>query len=208
MQIDIPIRQGLYDLSPDFDSNMRIEGVAAWDIETSGLDFREDQIHTVQVFVPGAGVEIVRIEAGRGVPVRLADALTSERVFKVFHHAPFDLRFMRKAWSVRPRNVGCTKVMSKIVRPDRSSHSLAPLVEEYLGVKLDKSLRLSDWSQDLTDSQIGYAANDVIHLLDLYRYLWKDALNIGVADVIEQSFAYLPTRVETDLADAGDVFAY
>jgi ribonuclease D len=208
MNIAPRVVQQTDDLSAEFDSAMRVEGIAAWDIETDGLDFRNDAIRTCQVYVPGIGVEIVRVPSDGSTPPRLSDALASERVFKVFHHAPFDLRFMRHKWGVRPRSVGCTKVMSKIVAPGRESHSLAPLVQAYLGIELDKSVRLSDWSQDLTSEQVSYAANDVLYLLDLYGHLWKDALNLGVADLIEQSFAYLPVRVETDLHDSGDVFAY
>jgi ribonuclease D len=196
------------DISPEFDSAMRLEGVSAWDIETDGLDFQNHPIRTCQVYVPGAGVEIVKIREG-AAPPRLADALNSSRVFKVFHHAPFDLRFMRLQWGVRPHNVACTKVLSKIVMPERDSHSLAPLVREYLHVELDKSERLSDWAaSELSPEQLKYAVNDVIHLLDLYQYLWKEALNSGVGDLVERSFAYLPVRVETDLRMAGDVFSY
>lgn len=208
MNSEWPVVQQQGDLSPEFDTAMRIEGVSAWDIETDGLDFRSDAIRTCQVYVPGAGVEIVRMPLDGTTPPRLADALASERVFKVFHHAPFDLRFMRQNWGVRPRRVGCTKVLSKIVEPERESHSLAPLVRAYLGITLDKSARLSDWSQELSPEQLSYAAHDVLHLLDLYRYLWKEALNLGVADLAEQSFAYLPVRIETDLRGSGDVFSY
>ena len=201
----IQLRVG--DISPEFDAAMRVEGVSAWDIETDGLDFRSDAIRTCQVFVPGHGIEVVRI--ADTVPERLIDALTSERVTKVFHHAPFDLRFMRRWWDVRPRRVACTKVMSKIVFPERDNHSLAALVQDQLGITLDKSQRLSDWgAADLSAEQLAYAANDVVHLLELSRMLWKEALNIGVGNLVEQSFAYLPVRVETDFWGAGDVFAY
>ncbi len=203
---EVVVRRG--DISASLDSAMRTVGIAAWDIETDGLHFASDKLRTCQIFVPDHGVEIVQLIEG-AVPHRLADALASERVFKLFHHAPFDLRFMRYRWGVRPRNVGCTKVMSKILEPDRASHSLAPLARVYLGVELDKGQRLSDWSKEtLTASQLAYAANDVVHLIDLYLHMRKEAMNLGVVDLIEQSFAYLPVRVETDLLGAGDVFAY
>lgn len=196
------------DLSPYFDAKLREEGVSAWDIETDGLDFRSDAIRTCQVYVPGFGVEIVQLKPGI-VPPRLSEALHSERVFKVFHHAPFDLRFMRAQWGIRPRNVACTKVMSKIITPEREQHSLKDLVSEYLQVDLDKGERLSDWSShQLTPQQVAYAAGDVLHLIDLFRLLWKEALNSGVGDLVERSFGYLPTRVETELRGAGDVFSY
>ena len=204
-EVPVVVRYG--DISPEFDSAMRLEGVSAWDIETSGLDFRTDRIETCQIFVPGSGVEIVKLQGG--VPERLYDALTSERLLKVFHYAPFDLRFMRYHWAARPRNVACTKLLSKIVEPGRESHSLAPLVRDYLGIELDKAQRLSDWSAaNLSSEQIQYATNDVTHLLELLRLLWKEAINTGVGDLVEQSFAYLPARVETDLLDSGDVFTY
>lgn len=208
MNSSVAIAERSDDLSPEFDAAMRMEGISAWDIETDGLDFRADAVRTCQVFVPGVGIEIVRVPSGDKVPPRLADALGSERVFKIFHHAAFDLRFLRFHWGVRARNVGCTKVMSKVVSPTRESHSLAPLVAHYLGIVLDKSEQRSDWSAALSESQRMYAANDVMHLVDLYGHLWKDALNAGVADLVEHSFAYLPARVETDLRGSGDVFAY
>lgn len=205
MDPEVIVRQG--DLSAEFDEKMRQVGLSAWDLETDGLDFRTDKIRTCQVFVPGVGVEIVQVSGTE--PRRLIDALASERVAKLFHHAMFDLRFMRFHWSVRARRVGCTKVMSKLVEPGRESHSLAPLVAEYLGIALDKGQQRSDWSlTDLTPEQITYAASDVVHLPDLFQSLWKEAINEGVADLVEQSFEYLPTRVESDLRDAGDVFAY
>lgn len=195
------------DLTPEFARLLLREGISAWDIETSGLDFRDSAIHTCQVSVPGVGTQVVKVSGT--VPPLLTDLLESDRVRKVFHHAPFDLRFMRAHWDVRPRNVACTKVLSKIVNPRRENHSLEVLVRDYLGLELDKSQRLSDWSAvSLTSEQIAYATEDVAHLIELYRYMWKEALNEGLGDVVEQSFAYLPTRVETDLRGSGDVFSY
>lgn len=203
---EVVVRRG--DISKDLDRAMRVVGVAGWDIETTGLDFGVDQIRTCQVFVPDHGVEIVQLVDGTA-PTRLMDALASERIFKIFHYAPFDLRFMRYHWGVRARNVGCTKAMSKIVAPERSSHSLKPLVDAYLDVHLDKGERLSDWSvEQLSESQRDYAANDVVHLVDLYLRMRKEAVNHGVLGLVEQTFNYIPVRVETDLLGAGDVLAY
>mgnify|MGYP006194651211 CR=1 FL=1 len=46
-------------------------------------------------------------------PDRLYEFLV--QVQKVFHHAPFDLRFMVAQWNVTPRNIACTKVASKML---------------------------------------------------------------------------------------------
>jgi len=184
-------------------------GRVAADIETSGLDWKEDRIGTVQVHVPSHGTAIVSDIARR--PRRLMELITSGRVQKVFHHAPFDLRFMAYHWDVRPINLADTKLASQILDPqsDHKDHSLAPLIKRHFGVYIDKSVRFSDWlSSDLSDEQMRYAAQDVEYLLPLLDILTEMAIDQGVADLIETSYAYLPIRVATDMRGCGDVFAY
>ena len=41
--------------------------------------------------------------------------LATPSVRKVFHHAPFDLRFLTGRWRATPRNVACTKVVGGYV---------------------------------------------------------------------------------------------
>jgi ribonuclease D len=67
-----------------------------WDIETSGLDWRSDRIGTCQIFAEDLGAAVVSLSGE--MPVRLAGLLENAGVVKVFHHAPFDLRFMVHAW--------------------------------------------------------------------------------------------------------------
>jgi len=107
--------------------------------------------------------------------------------------------------------VACTKILSKIVRPEAASgeHSLKPTLDRFLGIVLDKSQQTSDWfSPLLTQEQLTYAARDVVYLLPLLDRLMEEARASGVADIAERTFEYLPTRVETDIRGCGDVFAY
>jgi len=197
------------DVTAEFEGRVRDSEIVAWDIETSGLDWQSDRIATCQLHVPGVGTEIVQINGA--MPERLRGILESELVTKVFHHAAFDLRFMRYHWNVRPRSIACTKILSKIVHPERrpKEHSLKPLVWEYLAVELDKSEQVSDWlAEELTPDQLRYAARDVEFLVPLLDRLMSEARSLGVADMAEATFAYLPTRIETDLRHCGDVFAY
>ena len=137
--------------------------------------------------------------------------MTSVRVQKVFHHAPFDLRFMVYQWGMRPVNIADTKLASRILEPhaDHKDHSLAPLVKRHFDVDLDKSVRFTDWlAEDLSRDQLRYAAQDVRYLLPLLDALTEAAIVEGVADLIEESYAYLPVRIATDIRGCGDVFAY
>lgn len=197
------------DLNEDFFTSAYQSDQVAWDIETTGLDWRVEEIGTCQIFVPGTGVAIVQLDGS--VPERLRDLLTTPSVTKVFHHAPFDLRFMAHQWKARPARIACTKVAAKITCPglDKSEYSLKPLARRVLDIDLDKSQQRSNWLRaTLSQQQLAYAAADVLFLLPLLQELLDQAQRSDLVDLVEASFAYLPVRVELDLAGAGDVFAY
>jgi ribonuclease D len=180
------------------------------DLETTGLDWLSDEIASVQVAVPGGSVEIVRFEDPRDLPRRIVSLLESSVVLKVFHHAMFDLRFIRVAWDVQADRVACTKVAAKIADPRADvGHHLVDLVEHYLGLSLNKDEQVSDWrSKRLSTSQIEYAANDVRHLPSLLYALLRDLRNSGLERLALKCFRHLPTRVELEVLRLGDVFTY
>jgi ribonuclease D len=182
----------------------------AWDIETSGLDWRRERIGTCQLFADSFGVVLVKV--GERRPTRLMRLLADVSVEKVFHHAPFDLRFMAHAWRTEPASVRDTKVASKILNPHAPNdvHSLQQLVGRYLGVHLEKGpVRISDWlAPDLTPEQIRYASGDVVHLLRLLDVLEVALQREGRAALYDACCQFLPARVALDLDDFPDVFAY
>jgi ribonuclease D len=207
------IAQDIMLLADDLDEELLdrvIEcGRVACDIETTGLDWRRARIGTVQVATP-TEIAIVQLEPGQ-VPTRLSHLIASPSVEKVFHHAPFDLRFMTSSWGVQARQVSCTKILSKIIDPaaPHEQHSLKPVLERYLGVHIAKDEQQSDWStRTLRREQVAYAAADVRHLLQLLDVMTKRAEALAVWDLATASFAYLPTRVALDLRGCADVFAY
>jgi ribonuclease D len=181
----------------------------AWDIETTGLDWQSARIGTVQI---ATSEEIAVVQLGADhVPLRLCQLLASSSVEKVFHHAPFDLRFMASSWRVEAQRVSCTKILSKIIDPaaPHDQHSLKPVLMRYLGVDITKDEQQSDWgARPLRSEQIAYAAADVKHLLPLYEVMRKKAKTAGVWDLATASFAYLPSRARLDLRGSGDVYAY
>lgn len=184
-------------------------GTAACDIETTGLNWATDRIRTVQVAVSD-DIVVVDLESGQ-IPAHLRALLENPGVCKIFHHAPFDLRFMVAQWGVRPANVACTKIAAKILDPTlpRSEYSLKPTLARYLHLDISKDQQLSDWSRPrLTDAQVAYAASDVRHLSRLHDRLLDEAAKRQVLDLVVASFEYLPTRVQLDLLGAGDVFRY
>lgn len=197
------------DLTEAFAETATRAGRVAWDIETTGLDWESDRIATCQVHVAKIGTEVVQIHDGK--PARILQLLTSSQLQKVFHHAAFDLRFMRWRWDCEPQNVACTKVLAKILGPNLPPHhyGLKYLVKRHLDVDLDKDLQTSDWTAPaLTQEQAAYAAGDVENLIPLIDRLNELASAQGLEQVVASSFEYLPTRVATDLRRCGDIFTY
>jgi ribonuclease D len=157
-------------------------------------------------------VGAVVISLGSGKPPRLATLLEDPMVEKVFHHAPFDLRFMVHAWGARPTSIRCTKVASKLLEPKapNEAHSLQQLVARHLGVSLEKGpVRTSDWSApNLTPEQLEYASGDVAYLPALLDVLSGALLAAGLSQLYDDCCAFLPSRTLLELGGYPDVFAY
>jgi ribonuclease D len=180
----------------------------AWDIETSGLDWRNDAIGTCQVHVQGGPTAIIRMDGN--VPRRLVSLLSDPSLCKVFHHAMFDLRFMVYKWKAAPRNVACTKIASKLLDvTGERDHGLQSLLKRQLGVEISKDQRLSNWLSDgLTGEQIAYASNDVMYLVPLLFSLEKSLDSVGLLSLAQACFEHLPTRVQLDISGYGDIYRY
>jgi ribonuclease D len=210
MNSDVRVRVFSGDLPADLADAFALSQRIAWDIETTGLDWRRERIGTCQLFSEAVGAVVVSVGADR--PSALATLLEDSTVEKVFHHAPFDLRFMVNAWRVLPAAVRDTKVASKILDPaaPNETHSLQYLVDRYLGVALPKgAVRVSDWSaSELTDEQVRYAAGDVVHLLRLLDAMEAGLRASGCIELYDSCCAFLPARVTLELGDYPDVFAY
>lgn len=203
---EITVREG--DLPSEPLTKIRDAGVVAWDIETSGLDWRTERIATCQLYSPGGAVEVVKV--GAHLPENLSLLLTDAAVTKIFHHAMFDLRFMHHNWQVIPGNIACTKIASKILTlREEHTHSLKALVEQHLGVMLDKAEQQSDWlSANLTDRQLLYAASDVLHLIPLLETLEVALQQKDLLDLVRACYRHIPTRVQLDVLGYEDVYTY
>lgn len=177
--------------------------VVAVDAELQGLQLWRDEVCLVQVCDKEGNVCLVKIKPPK-LPRNLARLLTDTSTVKIFHYALSDVAFLKVSLHVDVYPYRCTKIMSKLARTYSDSHGLKDLVYEFIGVALDKQNQSSDWSKPrLSQSQLKYAASDVLYLVEVYRQLQnmidqrgKLPSGITLKELNEKSQACLPVFVE------------
>jgi ribonuclease D len=139
----------------------------------------------------------------------LAALLANEDVIKVFHACSEDIEVFQHGLGVIPSPIFDTQTAAAILGTGFSL-SYQKLVLEYLDIEISKDETRSDWLQrPLTDSQLDYAALDVIHLLEVYekqvallesaqRHDWVieecGSLGSGLATTVEPTEYFLKVR--------------
>ncbi len=195
------------DLPDDFECGQSV----AIDTETMGLHLQRDRLCLVQLSTGDGAATLVRIGKGQHAAPNLARMLGDPGILKIFHFGRFDIAVLNSAFGVMARPAYCTKIASKLARTYTDQHGLKVLTRELLGIELEKEQQSSDWgAASLTESQVRYAAHDVIHLHRL-----RDALDAMLEreqrkELADACFAFLPERVRLDMAgwSGRDIFAH
>src|SRR5262249_29214176 len=88
-----------------------------------------------------------------------------------------------------------TKIASRLTRTYTDKHGLKDLVRDLIGVELSKQQQLSDWGAEiLSDSQVAYAASDVLHLHALKEKLDALLAREGREDREAAGLGFAPER--------------
>jgi ribonuclease D len=155
-------------------------------------------------------IHLVQFTPDYDCPV-LKGVLTDPARVKIFHFARFDLAMLQRHLAVETRPVYCTKVASKLARTYTDRHGLKDVVKEVTGKEISKEAQSSDWgAAELTDSQLSYAASDVVYLHALRERLDQMLAREGRLALAQACFDFLPHRAQLDLAgwDEIDIFAH
>jgi len=195
----------------DLAAGVELGPVVAVDTETMGLKPARDRLCLVQLSAGDGDCHLVRFGACDYDAPNLARLLGDPGIEKVFHFARFDLAILSRYLGVIARPVYCTKVASKLARTYTDRHGLKDLCQELLGIDLSKQMQSSDWgAAELSEAQLSYAANDVLHLHRLRERLTAMLERDGRVALARACFDFLPHRAELDLAGWADddIFAY
>jgi ribonuclease D len=122
----------------------------------------------------------------------LAD-LFRQSSLAVLHAADQDLEVLELACGAVPARMVDTQIAAGFV--GLSSPSLAALHDRFLGIRLPKGDRLTDWlARPLSASQLRYAAADVEHLLALYDRLATEVAAVDRTAWVDAECEALRTR--------------
>jgi ribonuclease D len=175
-----------------------------------GLIPQRDRLCLVQLCDPNGSVVAIRISKGQTEAPNLKQLMENEQIVKVFHFARFDVAQLNYTFGIKTHPIFCTKIASKLVRTYTSSHGLKSLVQELAKVELDKTSQSSDWgnSQNLSISQLSYAANDVRYLISMKDKLIEMLVREERLGLAQRCFECIPVFVSLDLELFSNIFEH
>ena len=165
----------------------------------------------VQISAGDGNAHLIQFDDKNYNAPNLRKILSNNKVLKIFHFGRFDIAALNHYLKIDVRNVYCTKIASKLVRTYTDAHGLKSLCDELLSVEISKKQQTSDWgSEEISQSQIKYAAQDVLYLHQLKEKLDEMIKREGREEIFESCLQFLPTRAKLDLIgfDELDIFEH
>lgn len=138
------------------------------------------------------------------LPIRdltvMAPVLQNPDVVKIFHASSQDIEILYHETGVVPSPVFDTQVAAALLGKSQQA-SYASLVQSFCQVNLPKKDSFTDWSRrPLSDSQVEYAADDVIYLPRIYADMVERLKQRGRLEWLDDAFAEIsnPKKYEVD----------
>ncbi|QHJ09291.1 ribonuclease D [Hymenobacter busanensis] len=130
----------------------------------------------------------------------LWDVLQDPAVEKIFHSCRSDILLLDELYGVHVRHITDTSVQYQLLGEADNNISLGRLVQQELGLELDKGEQKSNWlKRPLSEAQLEYAANDVIYLFELAERLTARLESLGRGQwAAEESAALEDVRYQRD----------
>jgi len=179
--------------------------VVGLDTETTELDPFTARLRLIQLATPDR-VYIVDFDhfsngnADALAPLR--HLLTSSRPIKIAHNAKFDAKFIKHNLGVDLVGLFDTLLASQLVGAGdiEERHGLETVASRYLNEAVDKSERLSNWSFELSEAQLEYAARDAAVLLPLREKLIDRLKSESLVKCAQLEFECVMPVVDIELA--------
>lgn len=196
----------------DLPDGLELGDVLAIDSEFMGLNPFRDRLCLLQIYDNVDGItHMVQFEKDKYDAPNVKKLLSDEDKIKMFYYARGDMRWIGHYLGVIMENVYCLKIASRIARTYTQAHELEDVSRHVLGIKISKDQQCTNWgAEHLSDEQLKYACNDVLHLHALREKLDDMMDHEGRKAIAYGLFDCLPSIVRADLAGwmHEDLFAY
>ena len=199
----------------DIPQSIKFGKIIAIDTETMGLNLNRDRLCLIQLSSGDGNAHLIQITKkslyNKNSFPNLKKIFNDSNSTKLFHFARFDIAVIEKNICDINGPIYCTKIASKLSRTFGAKHGLADLCKDLLGFELDKQNQTSDWGKkNLSDSQLKYAASDVLYLHKIKIELDAILKREDKENIAKQCFDFLKIRSKLDLNgfDNLDIFAH
>lgn len=178
------------------------ETFIGFDTETTGLDPHRSQLRLMQFASRNESYIVDLFHFPKDALRPVLNLLAASQPIKVAHNAKFDAEFLRQHYGIRLGAIFDTYLASLLISAGNESdrHGLEPVAARYLSVELDKSFQMSDWSGELTESQLEYAARDAQILLPLREKLQAKLDELELMQVAKLEFDCVNAMAGLELA--------
>ncbi len=198
------------DISSDIYNLYKDSSFLAVDTEAMGLIHGRDRLCLIQICNELNLTSCIKIELDNSDSPNIKNLFEDNKIMKIFHYARFDVAALKCNLKINTNNIFCTKIASKLARTYTNKHGLKDLIHELVGIELDKSSQSSDWgsSEDLSNKQIDYAANDVRYLIKAMHKLRMILEREGRYELAQKCFKTIPVHSELDILKFSNIFEH
>ncbi len=179
------------------------ETLVAADTEAAGYHRYLDTLCLVQLSTRDETWLVDTVALGSLNP--LADVFEDPGVEIVFHDADYDLRLLDRDFGIHVAGLFDTKIAARFL--GERSFGLAKLLEDELGVALEKKYQRADWARrPLPDEMLEYAAMDTRYLPQLRDALRARLIEMRRLEWAEEEFGITEKTRWEPPDDAGTTF--
>jgi ribonuclease D len=151
------------------EKQIRLASTIALDTEYDSFRYFRDKLCLLQVQTQERTWLIDPLEQALDLSF-LGDVLIDPDVLKIFHAGDNDIRILKRDYAFAFRNIFDTHRAASLLGCRQLA--LSTLLENYLGVTLEKKMQRSRWDlRPLREEQLDYAALDTVHLPALCQKL-------------------------------------
>jgi len=168
---------------------LQAEPIVAVDTEADSLFAYHYKVCLIQFSIPDVDylVDPLALEDLRPLETLFADP----HIEKVFHAADNDILMLKRDYGFHFHHLFDTMIAARILGWPRVG--LAALLEDHLGVHLDKRMQRTNWGKrPLSPEQLAYARLDTHYLLPLRDLLYRELVARGRWEEAQDAFAALP----------------